>query len=259
MSGYRRAIITISEEEYRRLHEVDMRNRFGQETDQAQGNYEQHIRALEQQISSLQSQLAQARAGGMVKHPAPLLKVETALGPIDVDEQMLYVLLGDEDPDNQHLLEIILNRLAYLADAYRRCVEMLRPQLIGLTQYQNQRLEYARKLLDIMIRRSEPAQNRQAVSTQSAFNPDPALSARVRFAARLTQALQQAEYRNTGYTYTDPTRETAMVHLARATDGSQVTLLIKQHDSSGSSDHSPITRTGVLQTQEFLCNPAVCR
>ncbi len=60
MSG-RVSTITITEEEYRRLYEADMKQRFGREADPFRGKYQQHLRALNRQIADLQSQLDQAK------------------------------------------------------------------------------------------------------------------------------------------------------------------------------------------------------
>ena len=59
MSG-RISTITITEEEYRRLYESDMKQRFRRDVDQVERDYCRRIRALDRQIKGLQGQLAQA-------------------------------------------------------------------------------------------------------------------------------------------------------------------------------------------------------
>ena len=217
MSGrFRQTTITITEEEYRRLHEMDMQHRFGPELEQ--------IQTLERQIAALRSRLAQPQPGGEFHWPDHRLKIETSSGPIYVDEQVLYDLLGDEKPGSEQLLESLAssapNFLArsLIAD-YRRAVAMLRPQLTGMAHYEAERRRYARQLLAIFRGEPRPVEQRQA---------DPALRRRLRIAARLQQVIRQAGYRYAGVECTDSTRTTALVHLGRAGDGSRVTLVVNQ-------------------------------
>jgi len=147
MSGRQEATITISEEEYRRLHEVDMMQRFGRNADERESDYRKRVQALEQEIAGLQGKLA--RVG-----------------------------IGDQagQPDHQ---------------------------------------------------------------------ADQALRQRLQIARNLSQALQQAGYRDMGYAYADPAREIALVQLVRASDGSQIQIIIPKTDAraawhSGTHDVPPM-------------------
>ena len=206
MSGRNRTI-TISEEEYRRLHELDMKIRFGRE----QGE-------------------------NIVPQPQPdhRLKIETTSGTVYVDANLLYDLLGDENPDNGRLLM----SLAYgapnfaarsVAENFRRSVAMLCPQLIGMAQYKNQRQEYARQLLAVMRGNPRPVKQRQAVPAQPVtYQIDPTLRIRIHVASTLQKAIEQAGYQYIGIDYTDLTRTTALVRLVRVNDNSRVTLVISR-------------------------------
>ena len=102
---------------------------------------------------------------------------------------------------------------------------MLRPQLMGVAQYERQRREYAQQLLACLRGERRPAVCRQVAPARQA---DPSLRRKLQIAARLQQVIQQAGYRYAGVECTDPTQKTALVHLERAGDGSQVTLVVGQ-------------------------------
>lgn len=147
MSG-RETTITISEEEYRRLHEADMKQRFGRNADEMESDYRKRVQALEQEIAGLQGKLA--RVG-----------------------------IGDQagQPDHQ---------------------------------------------------------------------ADQALRQRLQIARNLSQALQQAGYRDMGYTYADPAHETALVRLVCVSDGSQIQIIIPKTDASAAwhSGNHDVTTMG---------------
>ncbi len=204
MSG-RRATITISEAEYRRLHDPDMKQRF-----------------------------------------SPNKKIE--INASQVDERMVYALLGDDHPDNERLLTSLARTAPHPIIARlkavdcRRAVSMLRPQLIGQADYQNRRREYARQLLAAFRGNQRPEQNETA-------QPDPALCARLRVAAQLQRAIQLAGYHYAG-TDTDNTHTTALVHLVRDSDGSQVTLVVSNDDRLFDAAQPPASRTQESPTSE---------
>lgn len=199
MSGRREATITISEAEYRRLHDLDMKQRFGSD--------EPCHRSASQ----------------------PMHQSNIEINTNQVDEQMVYALLGDEHPDNERLLTSLARTATHpiiarlKAEDCRRAVSMLRPQLIGQTDYQNQRREYARQLLATFRGNQHPEQHETAQT-------DPALCARLRVAAQLQNAIQRAGYHYAGVD-TDDAQTTAFVHLVRDSDGSRVTLVVSKNGS----------------------------
>jgi len=69
MSGRQEATITISEEEYRSLHEVDMKQRFGRNADVVESDYRKRVQALEQEIAGLQGKLARVWIGYQAGQP----------------------------------------------------------------------------------------------------------------------------------------------------------------------------------------------
>lgn len=205
MSGRREATITISEAEYRRLRDPDMKQRF-----------------------------------------SPDKKIE--INASQVDEQIVYALLGDEHPNNGQLLNSLARTAPHptiarlKAEDCRRAVSMLRPQLIGQAEYQNRRREYARQLLAVFRKDQRPEQ-RKTVQV------DPALCSRLRVAAQLQHAVQRAGYHYAGIDM-DNTRTTALVHLVRDSDGSRVTLVVSKDDSLFDAAQPPASRTQESPTSE---------
>ena len=97
MSGRRISTITITEEEYRRLYESDMKQRFGRDVDQVEREYCQRIRKLDRQITGLQSQLAQAKKDDSPE--ALHQRLQTATRLIQVLQQAGYQQAGYDFTD----------------------------------------------------------------------------------------------------------------------------------------------------------------
>ena len=209
MSGRNRPI-AISAEEYRRLQELDMSTGLGDE---------------------------QGKNTAPQPQPDQGLKIETTAGAVYVDINLLYDLLGDENPGNGRLLTALVHGAPNFAarsaaGGFRRAVAMLCPQLIGTAQYQNQRREYAHQLLAAMQAGIQPVKQGQAVLAQPVnYRFDPAVRIRMRTAAALQKAVEQAGYQYFGIDYTDPARTTALVRLVRPSDNSRVTLVISQNST----------------------------
>lgn len=112
MSG-RTATITITEEEYRRLHDVDMRQRFARDANDVEHDYRQRVDALNRQIENLQSKLAQAPK----RSDAPdalLQRLEIASGLIRVLQHAGYQSAGYEFTDSDH--KTVLLRMERASD-----------------------------------------------------------------------------------------------------------------------------------------------
>jgi len=120
MSGRRTATITITEEEYRRLHDLEMKRRFERDANDVEQDYRQRLDALNLQIKNLQGKLLAQKQEDAPDALALHQRLQIASRLIRALQQAGYRQVGYEFAD--HNRTTVLLRMERASDGSRATV-----------------------------------------------------------------------------------------------------------------------------------------
>lgn len=154
MSGYKRATVTISEQEYRRLHQADMKRRFGEHgrPRAKNGGQEAELSSTLQQMAIRQRQLEDAL--GALNQDLPRIESETMQSILVQNAQWYERLAGVIEETNSSLDDSFAaisqhfsERMQEERQHYRRGLQSLSQQLDAYRHKEQAKEQLARQWL----------------------------------------------------------------------------------------------------------------